>query len=76
MGNISINVAYFIYFNMIDFILLLFNIYVIFLCLFLCFSVGLLKSVATEMKHRSHLYGIEDETEAQRKAKHTVKTYD
>ncbi|KAL6430137.1 hypothetical protein ACFW04_007721 [Cataglyphis niger] len=33
-------------------------------------------SVATEMKHRSHLYGTEDETEAQRKVKHTVRTYD
>ncbi|XP_029674201.1 uncharacterized protein LOC115242226 isoform X1 [Formica exsecta] len=33
-------------------------------------------SVATEMKHRSHLYGTEDETEAQRKVKHSVRTYD
>jgi len=40
-----------------------------------CFSVGLLKSVATEMKHRSHLYGTEGETEAQRKVKQ-LKNYD
>ncbi|XP_029163970.1 lysine-specific demethylase 4C-like [Nylanderia fulva] len=34
-------------------------------------------SVATEMKHRSHLYGTEDETETQRKVKQTMKpTYD
>ncbi|KAG5323221.1 KDM4B demethylase, partial [Acromyrmex heyeri] len=32
-------------------------------------------SVATEMKHRSHLYGTEDETEAQRKVKQ-LKNYD
>ncbi|KYN05401.1 PREDICTED: lysine-specific demethylase 4C-like [Cyphomyrmex costatus] len=32
-------------------------------------------SVATEMKHRSHLYGTEGETEAQRKVKH-LKNYD
>ncbi|XP_077271581.1 lysine-specific demethylase 4C isoform X4 [Temnothorax americanus] len=32
-------------------------------------------SVATEMKHRSHLYGTEDETEAQRKVKQS-KNYD
>lgn len=42
----------------------------------LFFLLVLLKSVATEMKHRSHLYGTEDETEAQRKVKHTVRTYD
>ncbi|EFN72390.1 Probable JmjC domain-containing histone demethylation protein 3B [Camponotus floridanus] len=33
-------------------------------------------SIATEMKHRSHLYGLEDETEAQRKAKYTMKVHD
>lgn len=33
-------------------------------------------SVATEMKHRAHLYGTEDETETQRKVKQTMKTHD
>lgn len=36
---------------------------------FYCFDWFLLKSVATEMKHRYHLYGTEDESEAQRKVK-------
>lgn len=39
------------------------------LTLIFVFQLVSLKSVATEMKHRYHLYGTEDESEAQRKVK-------